>query len=136
MQVCPACGNQFFTNPERKRQTGETISMQMTDLAPTHSEENNPPRFYDDLWLVGYFTLNPRGNRIRQHHSIYADGKVNFVTLLEGAGRTVGVVLASCPAKFLVIARQNWRGRYSEVAEATIAAYGQIFTLKNRTSIA
>ena len=72
VQVCPACGNQLFTNPDGERQIGHPVPVQMTDLSLPDLEEDHPTsmRFDGDPRPRGHCTPNLNGNRLRQHHSI------------------------------------------------------------------
>ena len=69
MQVCSACSNQFFTNPNGKREIRESVAVQMPDLAMSHMEEDQPSNMRRDSnsGPGGYFTLNLRGNRLARH---------------------------------------------------------------------
>src|SRR5215831_3532511 len=69
MQVCSACSNQFFTDPNGKREIRESVAVQMPDLAMSHMEEDQASNMRRDSnsGPRGYFTLNLRGNRLARH---------------------------------------------------------------------
>jgi hypothetical protein len=65
MQVCSASGNQFFTNPNGKREICEPVAVQMADLAMPDMEEDQPSEMRGDSnsGPGAHLTLNLHGDR-------------------------------------------------------------------------
>ena len=85
VRFCFASGNQFFTNPDRKREIREPVVMQMADLALSHVEEDQPSAMRSNSypWPGAYLTLNFHTDGLAQHRTITRDREGGATEALE-----------------------------------------------------